>query len=133
VIGLDTNVIVRLLINDNTRQTEEARRYIKKHCSAAEPGYITHIALVETVWVLERVLKLPKEQVLSAMESLFRIKTITVQDAEIVQQALDCYHAGSIDFADALIGLIGQENGADHTVTFDRAAAKLPGFKLLKA
>jgi predicted nucleic-acid-binding protein len=109
VIGLDTNVIVRYIVQDDQRQAALATKLFERTLSAEDPGFITCVTLCETTWVLADCYK-----------------------AEATWKALRAWKGSSADFADALIGQVVAAQGGAKTVTFDRAAAKLAGFELLQ-
>lgn len=132
MIGLDTNILVRLLVGDDATQAKAANAFLAEHCTASQPGFISSIVVAEIVWVLERKYKTPKKQIADAMEALLQRADLQIQHIAATRQALEYYRKGH-GFADTLIGLINKEAGADYTLTFDKAAAKLPGFKLLNA
>lgn len=130
--GLDTNVILRYLVGDDAVQTPEARELIESF-NSQHPGFISVVSLVETVWVLSGVLGFDREKVASGVETLLEAEDIRVQEHELLWRSLRQYRASKADFADCVIGALGADAGCDVTYTFDRQAAKLPGFRLLGA
>jgi len=131
VIGLDTNVLIRLIVGDDARQTALARSHVAKAEAAEEPQYIGVIALCEIAWVLERGYGWPRRDVATALEALLGARNVTVEDASMARQAIEDYRLSGADFADALMGLRNQRAGCRATLTFDRRAAKLDAFSLL--
>ena len=128
MIGLDTNILVRLLVRDDPDQTEQARLFIDSRCTAESPGFINCVVLAELVWVLDRVYRFPRQQVAAAVESLLTGRDRIVEYHDDVQAALAEYRSSNIDFIDAVIGRINLAHGCEATATFDRKAAKLKGF-----
>lgn len=128
MIGLDTNIIVRLLVRDDPDQTEQARRFIDNRCTPESPGFINSVVLAEVVWVLDRVYRFPRRQIAAAIESLLMGQDRIVEYHDDVQAALAEYRSSNIDFIDAVIGRINLARGCEATATFDRKAAKLKGF-----
>ncbi|MBI4997888.1 MAG: type II toxin-antitoxin system VapC family toxin [Rhodocyclales bacterium] len=131
MIGLDTNVLVRYVAQDDLRQSAKATRLIES-LSADAPGYVTTVAVVEFVWVLSECYGLAKDELCAALEALLRTKEIVVADAAIVWKAVRLFREGKADFADCLIERSGHEAGCHHTATFDRGAAKHCGMRLIE-
>ena len=131
MIGLDTNVIVRYLVQDDPRQAALATRLIERSLSADNAGFVTAITLCEVAWVLADCYGADRARVRGVLEGLLAAKQLVVERADLAWKALRAWEASSADFSDALIVQIGAAHGAEKTVTFDRAAARLPGFELL--
>lgn len=131
MIGLDTNVVIRYLVQDDKKQSAAATRFIEKSLTTDVPGYINHITLCEIVWVLQRCYGVTKQQLRDIVEGLLTTKQLIVENVEVAWKALRAYDANSADFCDALIGQANIHSGCEHTVTFDKKAASLPGFDLL--
>ena len=132
MIGLDTNIIVRYLAQDDARQSAAATRFIERGLSPGNPGFITGITLCEVVWVLAECYGADRARIRSVVEGLLTSKQLAVDEADLAWKALRAWDASSADFSDALIGQIVAARGGEKTLTFDRAAAKLPGFELLQ-
>ena len=132
MIGLDTNVVIRYLVQDDKKQSAAATRFIEKSLTTDVPGYINHITLCEIVWVLQRCYDVTKQQLRDIIEGLLRTKQLIVENVEVAWKALRVYDANRADFCDALIGQANIHSGCEHTVTFDNKAASLPGFDLLR-
>jgi predicted nucleic-acid-binding protein len=130
VIGLDTNVLVRYVLQDDPRQSLRASRLIDS-LSADEPGFVPVVALVELAWVLGAGYKLPRAQLAAVLETLLRSKELVIDRADLVMQALARFSAGSADFADALIERMAAAAGCTETMTFDQGAAKATGMTLV--
>jgi predicted nucleic-acid-binding protein len=130
VTGLDTNVLVRYVMQDDPKQGRRAREVIEAF-TAETPGFVTIVAIVEFVWVLSSCYELTKPDVIRAVEVLIRSKEIVIEAAEVVVRAVVHWKRGTADFADCLIERSAAAGGCDSTVTFDRAAAKHAGMRLL--
>jgi predicted nucleic-acid-binding protein len=128
MIGLDTNLLVRLVVGDDPQQTRQARAFVDQHCSPESPGFINCIVLTELVWVLNTSYDYSRLQIATAVESLAVGADRIVEHADAVQASLDDYKAGRLDFTDALIAHVNKTRGCEATATFDRKAAKLDGF-----
>ena len=130
MIGVDTNVIVRLLVADDEKQADAASRYLKEHCSS-DPALLSDIVLVECAWVLEDLYEYSRAQIGDAIDGLLATAQLRTADASAVGAALQRFRSSSADFADCLLGVNNVGAGCEYTATFDRKASKLPEFKLL--
>jgi predicted nucleic-acid-binding protein len=131
LIGLDTNVLVRYLAQDEPAQAAAATRLIESFTDEA-PGFVSTVTLVETVWVLDRAYKTPRREIAAILESLLRAKELVIEQAEAHYLALGAYEAKEADFADAVITQLGKRAGCAETVTFDRRAAAGAKMRLLQ-
>jgi len=131
VIGLDTNVLVRYVVQDEPRQSAAATRLMEKTLSAENPGFIAVITLCEIVWVLTECYHADRQRIRAVIEGLLGTKQIVVEAPELVWKALRAWQDSSADLSDALIGEIAAAAGAGKVVTFDKAAARLERFELL--
>ena len=130
--GLDTNVIVRFLMKDDADQAALATKAFAEFTDAA-PGFVCREVLVELVWVLQKIYRLPRTDIADAVEGLLGAREIVVEVADHVAVAVDRMRKGGPGFADQMIALAGQGAGCEATITFDRKAAGLPGMSLLGA
>jgi predicted nucleic-acid-binding protein len=132
VIGLDTNVVIRFLAQDDKDQSAIATRLISR-LSEEEQGFISSVVLAEVSWVLLRRYRLSRDEIFSTLLGLLETAELIVENSAAVYRALAVYKAGgSVEFADALIAETAALAGAKETVTFDRAAAAEAGMKLLR-
>lgn len=130
--GLDTNVIVRFLMKDDAEQAALATIVFAEFTTSA-PGFVCREVLVELVWVLQKIYRLPRTDIADAIEGLLGASELLMEAADRVAIAVDRYRKGGPGFADQMIALAGQGAGCQATVTFDRKAAGLPGMSLLGA
>jgi predicted nucleic-acid-binding protein len=130
VIGLDTNVLVRYIAQDEPSQATLATKLIESFTAEA-PGFVSTVTLVETVWVLARAYKTAKAEILQVVEGLLRARELVIEDAETNYLALNQFAATTVDYADAVIAQAGRRAGCEFTVTFDRCAAS-GGMRLLE-
>lgn len=128
--GLDTNVLVRYIMQDDAKQSPLATRLVES-LSAQSPGFVPLVAVVELGWVLSSAYELDRAQLVQACEALLRSKEIVVDRAETVWKALRVFQSGNADFADCLIERTASAAGCGRTMTFDRGAAKGCGMTLL--
>ena len=131
MIGLDTNVLVRYVAQDDAVQARKATAMIES-LTADRPGYVTQVALVEVVWVLGRAYGAERAEIAQVIETLLRTKELVVESAETVWKALRLYAGSSADFADCLIERACHEAQCEYTATFDTKAAKTAGMRLIK-
>jgi len=131
VIGLDTNVLVRLLVQDDPEQSKLAENLING-LSEQEPGFIAREVIVELVWVLERAYKLTRQQIVPAVEGLLSSRELIVEEADRVGLALARYASSKPGFSDQMILASVLDAQCDVLATFDQSLAKEAGTALLK-
>jgi predicted nucleic-acid-binding protein len=132
MIALDTNVLVRFLVQDDPAQGATARRVIAS-LAANVPGFIGREVMVELVWVLERAYGFARAEVAAAIGGLLAALEIEVEAADDVGAALFRYRDEGFGFADLMIAAAARRAGASKLVTFDRKAARIEGVELLEA
>ncbi|WP_375452247.1 PIN domain-containing protein [uncultured Devosia sp.] len=131
MIGVDTNVLVRLVVEENFEQTALAISFFDAR-SPASPAHISLIVIAELAWVLGKTYKFGYDRVAAFIERLLETSDIVVERSDIVKWALDQFNHAKIDFADLLIAEINRQAECEATVTFDRNAAKrISGMDLL--
>ncbi|MBI4289968.1 MAG: type II toxin-antitoxin system VapC family toxin [Betaproteobacteria bacterium] len=130
MIGLDTNVLVRYIMQDDAKQSLLATRLVES-LSAEAPGFVPLVSVVELAWVLSSAYELKNAQLVEAFEGLLRTKEIVVERAETVWKALRVFQSGNADFADCLIERSAASAGCDRTMTFDRGAVNGCGMMLI--
>lgn len=131
MIGLDTNVLVRYLTQDDPVQSAQANAFVERQLSSAEPGIIGHVVLCEVGWVLSWAYGYTREQVADALGALLTCREFQVESPDLAILAVQDYRQGTADFSDYLLGRAHQRLGARYTATFDRKAAQAPQFTLL--
>jgi predicted nucleic-acid-binding protein len=130
MIGLDTNVLVRYIMQDDLKQSPAATRLIESR-SVESRGFVPLVSVVELFWVMSSAYELDRGQLIAALEGLLRTKELVVERAEIVWKALRIFQTANVDFADCLIERSAAAAGCERTMTFDRGAAKNAGMTLL--
>jgi predicted nucleic-acid-binding protein len=123
MIGLDTNVVVRLLVGDDLAQQRVARDYLVRHSSPNDPAWIDRIVAVETVWVLERRYGFSRAQIATALDKLLDTAELVFENHDLVRTAVTAYRRGA-GFADTLLAASNESSGCTTTITFDSAVAK---------
>lgn len=125
MIGLDTNMVVRYLVQDEPKQSKCANRLIEKTVADREVLGISLVTLCEIVWVLERCYGLIRTELIDVLKQLLQTQSIWIEHDVVVRQALrDFESRTAIDFSDCLIGRQNEVNGCSFTYTFDKNAAK---------
>ncbi len=131
MIGLDTNVIVRYVTQDDARQSAAASKLFERVLTAERPGFVGLIILCEVAWVLADCYGADKARIAAVIEGLLGTRQLVVEEAEVVWKALRAWEKSSAGFTDLLLGQVLRAHGCEKIVTFDKAAAKLPDFELL--
>lgn len=130
MIGLDTNVLVRYIMQDDPKNSPKANKLIES-LDGDNPGYITMVSVIELYWVLTSCYELTGEQVGQALEAILRTKPFLVERADQVMRALRVFGKGKADFADCLIERSASGAGCTQTMTFDVGASKHAGMTLI--
>jgi predicted nucleic-acid-binding protein len=131
VIGLDTNVLVRYLAQDDPVQSRQATELIERQLTAEDPGFLSTVAIVETAWVLDRAYGLADDEIAAAIERTLQADVLVVENEQEVFTAVIMLKKGRGSFADALIAALGVKAGCSKSLTFDRKALRVPGFELV--
>jgi len=130
MIGLDTNIIVRYLTQDDPIQSRKATEIIERRLSQENPGFVSIVAMVETVWVLERAYSVAAHEIAAAVERMLQIDVLIVENEQEVFTAMVALKEGRGSFSDAIIAALGARARCSCTLTFDQKALRLPGFEL---
>jgi len=130
VIGLDTNVLVRILVDDDPAQCEEARAMASDVADAGVPLFVADVVVCELVWVLQSAYKVPREDVARLLRKLFSTRQILFESGESLRRTLARFESGRGDFADYLIADRSTLAGCEMIATFDAALLKEPDFAL---
>jgi predicted nucleic-acid-binding protein len=130
VLAVDTNVLVRLLIDDPGAAKQCA--WARKLASDAGTVSVSQVVQMETVWALESVYGFQRADIASALDAMQNNQSFVLQEAGAFRAALAAFHGGNADFADYLILMHARADGAE-LVTFDRKLGKFDGARLLVA
>ena len=131
MLGIDTNVLVRYIVQDDKEQSKLASDLIEGQCSENNLGYINLIVVCELVWVLDRAYGYDKSLIAGTLEQILVTDTFEVQSSEIVWKTLRDYRNVTADFSDLIIAHINEDAGVKQTYTFDKKAGKTRLFALL--
>lgn len=129
MIGLDSNVLVRYIVQDDPQQAAAAVEIVDT-LSETEPGFLSSVTWAELYWVLTRSYGFAREVVLERLEMLLLADEIRSEDAASVASAIHAARQGA-DFADALIAAVARRAGCSTVVTFDKRAAEKLGWRLI--
>jgi predicted nucleic-acid-binding protein len=130
MIGLDTNILVRYLTQDDLVQSAKATEILERRLTGKNPGFVSVVAMVETVWVLDRAYFLAAQEIATAIERLLQVDVLAIENEQEVFTAMVALKQGRGSFANALIAELGTRVGCTRTLTFDRKATRLAGFEL---
>ena len=131
MIGLDTNVLIRFLVDDDPEQNRAARAFLSSR-SFQDPVFVSAVTTAETVWLLTKRLNYPMASVADLLRDLLASDGLVMEHAGEIDRILNDETAPSTDLADYLIAWSGLAAGCSHTVTFDRRAARaIPAMELL--
>jgi predicted nucleic-acid-binding protein len=131
MIGVDTNILLRLWLNDDPAQSKRIDQLLAEHGGWPGSLLVTDVVLVEAVWTLKSAFEQDKHAQLIAVRSLLEETAFAFEDREAVAAALTLFESGSCGFADCLVVAKHAQQGCDFTATFDRGMRKLPGVKVL--
>ncbi|GMG93408.1 type II toxin-antitoxin system VapC family toxin [Cupriavidus metallidurans] len=126
MIGLDTCVLARLILDDDAVQSPIAAGLIAS-LTSQRPGYVSTAVILELAWVLQR--RRSRPEIIRAIYRLLRSRALRVESAPVVYRALAMLASGNIGFADCLIDRAAHAEGCEYVATFDHAAGHMPGFR----
>ena len=127
--GLDTNILLRVLVADDPEQVRRVRAFLTA-LPAGEPLFINRIVVCELIWTLRRRFRFDREQVAEVVDRLLKSR-LALEDYDALGLALYLYRTSGADLADCLLGVINRAAGCERTATFDREAARLDEFELI--
>ena len=131
MIGLDTNILIRYLTQDDPVQSAKATEILERRLTPKNLGFVSVVAMVETVWVLDRAYSLTAHEIATAIERLLQVEVLAVENEQEVFTAMVALKQGRGSFADALIAELGARVGSTRTLTFDQKVVRLPAFELV--
>lgn len=130
MIGRDTNVVVRYIVQDDDKQAAAATRLIETTLSLENPGFLCLVTLAEIMWVLEECYQADRAKVAAVVKGLLSSRQLLVEQAEVAWRALRAWAGSSADLSDALIAQVGLAARCSKVATFDRGAVMLGGSSL---
>ena len=132
MIAVDTNVVVRFLVRDDEKQAARARQRFKLAEAQRERLHIPLLVLLELIWVLESAYDRTRLEILDAIQAMRQMPVFEFEADDVVESVLHDGQKNKADLADLLIAHVAKRSGCSAVITFDRGAAKLPLFELLK-
>jgi predicted nucleic-acid-binding protein len=129
MVGLDTNVILRYLLQDDPKQAALANHIVDRVLSSRNPGFISLVTILEIVWVLRSLLQQTPTEIAAHLEHLLAADSFEVQNEQQVFEAAFALKRRTGEFEDALIGALNAWAGCPHTLTFDKRALRMPYFR----
>lgn len=129
--GIDTNVLVRYIVQDDPEQSRQATHFVEKICSQESPVFIPGIILCELVWVLGSAYEYSRHIIADVLEKILRTRQFHIYQPEVLWNALHDYQHENVDFADSYIAHLNAANQCEYTATFDKKAARLRHFRQL--
>src|SRR5579862_845075 len=130
MIGLDTNILVRYLTQDDPVQSPTASEILERRLTEGNPGFVSIVAMVETVWVLERAYGFSGAEIAAAVERMLQADALVVESEFEVFTAMIAVKEGRGSFADAAIGTLGEKAKRSSTLTLDEKALRLSRFEV---
>ena len=128
MIALDTNVLVRFLVEDDTEQSRQAKAMIERAIAANCPCFVSEVVVCEVVWVLGTSYQVARDEIARVLRQLLRARHLTFSESERLSRALSAFDSGRGDFADYLIRETAREAACESVATFDRALLREAGF-----
>lgn len=132
MIALDTNILVRFLVEDDEKQAQAVRARFKQAEAARERLFVPLLVVLETIWVLESAYEVPRAEILKALEELKAMAILEFEAGNVLQQSLAEGRRCGADLSDLLIAHAAKAAGCDGGITLDKKASRLPFFHLLK-
>lgn len=131
MIGLDTNVLVRYIAQDDVVQSPLATKYIESFIKKDEYLMVNHLVICELIWVMKKCYDSSKNVIIKVIETILSTDIFEIPNSQVIRQSLKDYKKGNADFADYVVGRINKANGCEQTITFDKKASSSDTFKLL--
>lgn len=129
--AIDTNVLVRFLVNDDRAQAERVRQLFATAEQRHDVFYVPLLVLLETMWVLESAYQVKRADLIETLAELLLMPVLKFEQREAVQAMLDDVATTNLDLPDALIAQSAVRMGCEGVLTFDQKAARGPAFVLL--
>ncbi|HDP80100.1 MAG TPA: type II toxin-antitoxin system VapC family toxin [Spirochaetes bacterium] len=130
--ALDTNIIIRFLVNDDRKQGEAVKTLFIKAERRGESFFISNTVLLETIYVLDSVYEYDRQEILNALELMSMMKILVFENPVVVHDLIRSGRKSTVELEDLLVGLIAREHGCETTITFDKKAAASKLFEMLR-
>ncbi|MEO5923402.1 MAG: type II toxin-antitoxin system VapC family toxin [Bryobacteraceae bacterium] len=129
--ALDSNVLLRYLVEDDPAQTRQAAKVIEDAARREEPLFLSLLVLCEVVWVLDRSYAQSRSAICGVLERLLDTDAFQIEREDLASRCVGEFRTGKAGFADFLIGAIAQKAGYERVYTFDKDLRGAPGFHVL--
>ncbi|MEB4592611.1 type II toxin-antitoxin system VapC family toxin [Candidatus Thiothrix sp. Deng01] len=126
--AIDTNVLVRFLVQDDEKQTQVSTQLLTDAEADKQPLFVSNVVVLELMWVLRSIYEVPRDEILVCLNNLLSMMALEFQDSLIVHDFVSSAQNNTYDLADLLISQVAKGKGCDTTLTFDKKAAKAPHF-----
>ena len=126
--ALDTNVLVRFLVQDDDHQTQVVNALLAEAETQKQPLFVSSIVVLELMWVLKSAYEVPRAAILDSLNELLSLAVLEFHDQLAIRDFVISAQGNSYDLADLLIGQVGSYSGCETTLTFDKKSAKSPQF-----
>jgi predicted nucleic-acid-binding protein len=130
LVGIDTNILVRYLADDDAAQSALARELLERRLTRERPGHVCAVVLAELAWVLRRLYAGQRAEIADAIEGILTAPNLVVEHKALAWKALQQFRIGSAGYSDCLIAAVNAAAGCETTLTFDRQAARSSGFRM---
>ena len=129
--AVDTNVLVRFLIQDDEIQTQIVTQILSEAEEAKQPLFVSQAVVLELIWVLKSAYEVSRQDILLSINELLSMSALEFQGQQIVRDFVTASHDNTYDLSDLLISQVAKGQGCDTTLTFDKKASKSPLFTRL--
>lgn len=129
MIGIDTNVLARFIVEDDTEQSKRANALFRRAVAKGERVFISDVVLCELVWVLTAAYQVPRLEIAAALFNLVRAKQVEIAESDLIHRALAAFRSGKGDFADYVIRERALAAGCASLATFDKRLWAERGFE----
>lgn len=131
--ALDTNVLIRFLVKDDTRQSQIVYKLFKKAESDKKSYWVPLLVVLETIWVLESVYDIPRGEILDSLNELLLMTVLKFESQSVIQQFIHNARKNTIDLSDVLIAFAARISGCERVLTFDKKASGHDLFELIQS
>lgn len=129
--AVDTNVLIRLFVNDDSMQCQKVRSLFDSHAGSSESLWIADLVMLELAWTLDRIYDFPRAEICVALKALTGNATVSLESSLAIEHSIALYEQGPAGFADCLLAVKARRAGCSALRTFDKKMKALPGVKLL--
>jgi predicted nucleic-acid-binding protein len=129
--ALDTNILVRFLVQDDKKQSQKVNQLLTQAEQSKQPLLVTSLVVLELIWVLDAVYSVSRDDIIHALNELLTMPALTFENQGVLRDFVNLAQNSNFDLSDLLIAQSGLKQGCDATITFDKKAAKFELFQAL--